>query len=37
VLIPVYIIWQRLGLLDTNPGLIIIYTLINLPIAVWMS
>jgi sorbitol/mannitol transport system permease protein len=37
VLIPIYIIWQRLGLLDTIPGLIIIYTLINLPIAVWMS
>jgi sorbitol/mannitol transport system permease protein len=37
VLIPIYIIWQRLGLLDSVPGLIIIYTLINLPIAVWMS
>jgi len=37
VLIPIYIIWQRLGLLDSVPGLIIIYTLINLPIAVWMA
>jgi sorbitol/mannitol transport system permease protein len=37
VLIPIYILWQRLGLLDSVPGLIIIYTLINLPIAVWMA
>jgi len=37
VLIPIYIIWQRLGLLDSLPGLIIIYTLVNLPIAVWMA
>ena len=37
VLIPIYILWQRMGLLDSIPGLIIIYTLINLPIAVWMS
>jgi sorbitol/mannitol transport system permease protein len=37
VLIPIYVIWQKLGLLDSVPGLIIIYTLINLPIAVWMS
>jgi sorbitol/mannitol transport system permease protein len=37
VLIPIYILWQYLGLLDTIPGLIIVFTLINLPIAVWMS
>src|SRR5215813_1015922 len=37
VLIPIYILWQRMGLLDSIPGLIIIFTLINLPIAVWMS
>ena len=37
VLIPIYILWQRFGLLDSVPGLIIIYTLINLPIAVWMA
>ena len=37
VLIPIYILWQRLGLLDTVHGLIIIYTLMNLPIAVWMA
>jgi sorbitol/mannitol transport system permease protein len=37
VLIPIYILWQYLGLLDTIPGLIIIFTLINLPIAVCMA
>jgi sorbitol/mannitol transport system permease protein len=37
VLIPIYILWQKLGLLDSVPGLILIYTLINLPIAVWMA
>jgi sorbitol/mannitol transport system permease protein len=37
VLIPIYVLWQKMGLLDSVPGLIIIYTLINLPIAVWMS
>lgn len=37
VLLPVYLIWKGSGLLDTVSGMIIIYTLINLPIAVWMS
>ncbi|WP_374556738.1 carbohydrate ABC transporter permease [Aquitalea pelogenes] len=37
VLLPVYLLWKNSGLLDTVSGLIIIYTLINLPIAVWMA
>ena len=37
VLVPIYIIFKNLGLLDNVFGLIIIYTLMNLPIAVWMS
>jgi sorbitol/mannitol transport system permease protein len=37
VLLPIYIVFKILGLLDSIPGLIMIYTLINLPIAVWMS
>jgi sorbitol/mannitol transport system permease protein len=37
VLIPIYILAQTFGLLDNIVGLIIIYALINLPIAVWMS
>ncbi|MDQ2695604.1 MAG: carbohydrate ABC transporter permease [Pseudomonadota bacterium] len=36
VLIPIYLLWKNLGLLDTVTGLILIYTLINLPIIVWM-
>lgn len=36
VLIPVYLIFRDLGLLDTLIGLVIIMTLINLPIMIWM-
>ncbi len=36
VLLPVYLIFRDLGLLDSRTGLIIIYMLMNLPIVVWM-
>jgi sorbitol/mannitol transport system permease protein len=36
VLVPIYLIFINTGLLDTRTGLVIIYTLINLPIGVWM-
>jgi sorbitol/mannitol transport system permease protein len=36
VLVPMYLIFLRLGLLDTLVGLTIILTLINLPIVIWM-
>jgi polyol transport system permease protein len=36
VLVPVYILYRDLGLLDTRIGLIIIYALMNLPIVVWL-
>lgn len=36
VLVPIYILGRDTGLLDTRIGLIVIYTLINLPIVVWM-
>lgn len=36
VLIPVYLIFRDLGLLDTLFGLVIVMTLINLPIMIWM-
>ncbi len=36
VLVPIYIIFQKVGLLDTWTGIIIMYTLMNLPIVVWM-
>lgn len=37
VLIPVYLLCQWAGLLDTLTGLGIVYTLSNLPIAVWLA
>jgi sorbitol/mannitol transport system permease protein len=36
VLDPIYLIFIRLGLLDTRIGLILVLMLINLPIIVWM-
>ncbi len=36
VLIPIYLIFKSVGLLDSRIGLIIVLTLINLPIIVWM-
>jgi sorbitol/mannitol transport system permease protein len=36
VLIPIYLIFRDLGLLDTRIGLVVILTLVNLPIIVWM-
>ncbi len=36
VAIPFYIQWQDLHLLDTYPGLIIIYVAFNLPFAIWL-
>src|SRR5213594_1980354 len=37
VLVPIYLLSRFFGLLDTITGLIIIYALMNLPIAVWMT
>lgn len=36
VLIPLYLVFQRLGLFDTKLGLILALMLMNLPIIVWM-
>ena len=36
VLVPIYLIFKDLHLLDTIYGLIIIYMLMNLPIVAWM-
>jgi sorbitol/mannitol transport system permease protein len=36
VLIPIYLIFRDTGLLDTRTGLVMVLTLINLPIIVWM-
>ena len=35
-LVPIYVICQSMGLLDTKFALIVIFTLMNLPIMVWM-
>ncbi|MEC5216702.1 sorbitol/mannitol transport system permease protein [Actimicrobium sp. GrIS 1.19] len=36
VLVPIYVLYQQFGLLDTRLGLTLIFTLSNLPIMVWM-
>jgi sorbitol/mannitol transport system permease protein len=36
VIYPIYLIFIKLGLLDTRTGLVIILMLINLPIIIWM-
>jgi len=36
VLMPIYILFRSMGLLDTRSGLILIDTLANLPLSVWM-
>ncbi|MEQ5835331.1 carbohydrate ABC transporter permease [Marinobacter sp. R17] len=36
VLVPIYLLFRDTGLLDTCTGLVIVYTLMNLPIVVWM-
>ncbi|MCK2184485.1 carbohydrate ABC transporter permease [Halomonas sp. YJPS3-2] len=36
VLVPIYLLFRDFGLLDTRTGLVIVYTLMNLPIVVWM-
>ncbi|PYE88014.1 carbohydrate ABC transporter permease [Phyllobacterium leguminum] len=36
VLVPIYLLYRDWGLLDTRLGLVIVLTMINLPIIVWM-
>jgi sorbitol/mannitol transport system permease protein len=36
VLIPIYLLFRDSGLLDTRIGLVLVLTLINLPIIIWM-
>jgi len=36
VLVPIYLLFRDLGLLDTRSGLLVVYALVNLPIVVWM-
>jgi multiple sugar transport system permease protein len=34
--LPVFIIWSRVGLLDTKPGLILVYLAMNVPFSIWL-
>lgn len=36
VIVPLFLLFRNLGLLDTLPGLILMYTTMNLPLVVWM-
>jgi len=36
VLVPIYLIFRDLGIIDTRIGLVVVYALMNLPIIVWM-
>ena len=36
VLVPIYLIFLRTGLMDTRTGLVVVLMLMNLPIVVWM-
>ena len=36
VVIPIYIFFQQLGMLDSYPAMIITYVAINIPIVVWL-
>lgn len=36
VLVPIYLMFQSAGLLDSRLGLVVLYTLVNLPIIIWM-
>jgi sorbitol/mannitol transport system permease protein len=36
VLVPLYLLFRNLRLLDTHVGLILVYTLMNLPVVVWL-
>ena len=36
VVLPIYIMFQRIGLLDTHLALILTYAVVNLPIVVWL-
>jgi multiple sugar transport system permease protein len=34
--LPVFIIWSHLGLLDTMPGVILVYLAMNVPFTIWL-
>lgn len=36
IVLPFFIVWQRIGIIDTHLGLILVYIAFNLPFAIWM-
>ena len=36
IVLPFFIAWQRLGIIDTQLGLILVYVAFNLPFAIWL-
>ncbi len=36
IMLPIYLIFKAIGLIDTQLGLILVFALINLPIVIWM-
>lgn len=37
IILPVFILYRYVGLIDTYMGLILLYTVFNLPMAIWLS
>lgn len=35
--LPLFIIWARLGIIDTSFGLIVVYMAINIPFTIWLT
>jgi multiple sugar transport system permease protein len=35
--LPLFILWSRLGLIDTSVGLIIVYMAVNIPFTIWLT
>ena len=35
--LPIFILWSRLGIIDTQFGVILVYTAINIPFTVWLT
>lgn len=35
--LPLFIVWSRLGLIDTSFGLIVVYLAINVPFTIWLT
>lgn len=34
--LPIFMIWARIGLIDTKMGMIIVYTALNIPFTIWL-